>query len=436
MEIISAILIFIIFIIILISYSKEKLDFVSISLLGMILCIVIVSLSTPITFEEFMNYIEFKALIVILSMQIITQILQESNVFEYVAIRMFRLSRGNQRLFLYIICLTGAILAAVISDVVVALILVPIIIRICNFLKIKAGTYLLALTIVINIGSIFTPFSSGENIIIAQHFQLDTIYFITYYWPAALILLFLTILFIDILILRKEPKMEFEQSQLIMEILDPSMVITDKKLFIFNGISFLLIIISFVIIPEIYIVALIAAMVMVLVNNKRGERPLKEILKEINWEIIFFFIALFVVIGCLQIVGIFDLFQLGALQNFNIYIVSLIILLIVSFLSGILANTPTMLLFLPIIDSLIGDYDFPPIPLIFALIIGVNLGGNILPQGAMCDVFTLKMAQENKVENFTFKRLLKNGAIFAGIHILMSSVFLIFICLFFGEIFL
>lgn len=432
MEIISAILIFIIFIIILVSYSKEKLDFVSISLLGMILCIVIVSLSTPTTFEKFMNYIEFKALIVILSMQIITQILQESNVLEYVAIRMFRLSRGNQRLFLYIICLTGAILAAVISDVVVALILVPIIIRICNFLKIKAGTYLLALTIVINIGSIFTPFSSGENIIIAQHFQLDTIYFVTYYWLIALILLFLTILFIDILILRKEPKMEFEQSQLIMEILDPSMVITDKKLFIFNGIAFLSIIISFVIIPEIYVVALIAAMIMVLVNNKRGERPLKEILKEINWEIIFFFIALFVVIGCLQIVGIFDLFQLGALQNFNIYIVSIIILLSVSFLSGILANTPTMLLFLPIIDSLIVDYNFSPIPLIFALLVGVNLGGNILPQGAMCDVFTLKIAQENKVENFTFKRLLKNGAIFAGIHILISSVFLIFLCLFFG----
>ncbi len=431
MEIISAILIFIIFIIILVAYSKEKLDFVSISLLGMILCIVIVSLSTSITFEEFINYIEFKALIVILSMQIITQILQESNVLQYVAIRMFRLSRGNQRLFLYIICLTGAILAAVISDVVVALILVPIIIRICNFLKIKAGTYLLALTIVINIGSIFTPFSSGENIIIAQHFQLDTIYFVTYYWLVALILLFLTILFIDILILRKEPKMEFEQSQLIMEILDPSMVITDKKLFIFNGIAFLSIIISFVIIPEIYIVALIAAMIMVLVNNKRGERPLKEILKEINWEIIFFFIALFVVVGCLQIVGIFDLFQLGALQNFNIYIVSLIILLSVSFLSGILANTPTMLLFLPIIDSLIGDYGFSRVPLIFALLVGVNLGGNILPQGAMCDVFTLKMAQENKVENFTFKRLLKNGASFAGIHILISSVFLIFLCIFF-----
>lgn len=432
MEIISAILIFIIFIIILISYSKEKLDFVSISLLGMILCIVIVSLSTSVTFEEFMDYIEFKALIVILSMQIISQILQESNVLEYVAIRMFRLSRGNQRLFLYIICLTGAILAAVISDVVVALILVPIIIRICNFLKIKAGTYLLALTIVINIGSILTPFSSGENIIIAQHFQLDTIYFIMYYWPIALISLFLTILFIDILILRKEPKMEFEQSQLIMEILDPSMVITNKKLFTFNGIVFLLTIISFVIFPEIYVVALIAAMIMVLVNNKRGERPLKEILKEINWEIIFFLIALFVVIGCLQIVGIFDLFQLGALQNFNIYIVSLIILLSVSFLSGILANTPTMLVFLPIIDSLIGDYNFSPVPLIFALLVAVNLGGNILPQGAMCDVFTLKMAQENKVENFTFKRLLKNGAIFAGIHILIASIYLIFLCLFYG----
>jgi len=432
MEIIGAILVFAIFIIILISYSLEKLDFVSISLLGMILCIVIVSLSSQTTFEEFINYIEFKALVVILSMQIITQIAQETNVLEYVAIRMFRLSRGNQRLFLYIICLTGALLAAVISDVVVALILVPIIIRICNFLKIKAGTYLLGLTIVINIGSILTPFSSGENITIAQHFQLDTVYFITYYWIVSFILLFLTILLIDIIILRKEPKLEVERSQLIMEILDPSIVITNKKLFTFNGLTFLITIIFFVIIPDIYIVALISAMILVLVNNRHGERPLKEVLKEINWEIILFLVSLFIVIGCLQIVGIFDLFQLDILQNFNIFIVSLIILLIVSLLSGFLANTPTMLIFLPIVDSLIVDYSFSSVPLIFALLVAVNLGGNILPQGAMCDVFTLKIAQENKVENFTFKRLLKNGAMFAGIHILISTIFLIFLSIFFG----
>lgn len=432
MEIISSMLIFIIFVVILIAYSKEGVDFVSISVLGMVLCGIIAGLSASVSFEEFLNYIDFKAILLILCMQIITQIAQESHILEYIAIRLFRLSRGNQRSFLYIICLTGALLAALISDVIVALILAPLIIRICRFLKIKAGTYLLALTIVINIGSIITPFSSGENIIISQHFQLDTIYFIQYYWLFSFFLLFLTIILIDLLVLRKEPIIEISQKDLILDLLDPSMVIIDKKLFIFNGLVFVGTIISFVFISEMYIIAIISAMVMVIVNNKKGERPLKEILKDVNWEVIFFFISLFVVIGCMQVVGIFEIFQLQSLENLNIFVVSIIILIVVSLLSGILANTPVMLVFLPIVDDLIINYNFAPIPLIFALLVAVNLGGNILPQGAMCDVFTLKIAQDNNVENLNYKRLLKNGAAFAGIHIFTSVIILLFLSLLYG----
>jgi len=430
MEILYQILIFIIFIIILVSYSREKWDFVSISLLGMIICALIVAFSSSLTIKDYIGFIEIKALILILSMQIITQISKESHLLEYFAIRMFRLSRGNQRLFLYIICLTGAFLAAMISDVVVVLILVPIIIRICSFLKVKAGTYLLALTIVINIGSIFTPFSSGENIIISQHFQLNTSYFITYYWGFSFIILFLTIFLIDFLILRKEPKIEIARKELILEILNPSIVIINKKLFVFNAIFFLGTIISFVLISQMYIIALISAMILVLVNNRHGERPLKEVLKKINWEIVFFFIAMFIIIGCMKEIGIFDIIQLKNLRDYNPIIMSVIILLLVSFLSGLLANTPIMLIFLPIIDSLISVFNFPSIPLIFSLLVAVNLGGNILPQGAMCDVFTLKIAQENNVENLTYKRLLKNGAIFALIHISISSIILIFLNIF------
>ncbi len=411
--------------IIIVSYTKEKWDFVSISLLGMIICALIVGVSNSLTIENFIEFVEIEALILILSMQIITQIARESNIIEYFAIRMFRLSKGNQHFFLYTICLTGAFLAAIISDVIVAIILVPVIIRICNFLKIKAGTYLLALTIVINIGSLFTPFSSGENIIISQHFQLDTKFFITYYWGFSFIVLFLTIFLVDYFILRKEPKIEIARKELLLEILNPSIVITNKKLFYFNTLVFFGTIISFIFISQMYIIALISSMILVLVNNRHGEVPLKEVLKKINWEIIFFFIAMFIVIGCMREIGIFNIFQLQSLQNFNPIIVSIMMLLLVSFLSGLLANTPIMLIFLPIIDNLISNFNFPSIPLVFSLLVAVNLGGNILPQGAMCDVLTLKIAQENNVKNLTYKRLLKNGAIFALIHILISSIILI-----------
>ena len=61
-----------------------------------------------------------------------------------------------------------------------------------------------------------------------------------------------------------------------------------------------------------------------------------------------------------------------------------------------------------------------------------NIGGNLIPQGAACDVMTLKIAQNNNVENFSFKRLLKVGATFAIIHIVLSIGYLFILTLFYG----
>ena len=111
--------------------------------------------------------------------------------------------------------------------------------------------------------------------------------------------------------------------------------------------------------------------------------------------------------------------------------VCLIILLAVSVLSGAVANTPTALVFIPIVGTLI-ELGFPPIPLIFALIIGVNLGGNFLPQGAAADLMTLKIAQDTGVENLSFKRLTKTGGFFALIHLLCAILYLFILVLIFG----
>jgi Na+/H+ antiporter NhaD/arsenite permease-like protein len=110
--------------------------------------------------------------------------------------------------------------------------------------------------------------------------------------------------------------------------------------------------------------------------------------------------------------------------------VSFIILILVSLISGFVANTPTALIFIPIISILIYDFQFPSIPLFFACIISINIGGNLIPQGAACDMMTLKIAQNNAVENLNFKRLLKVGATFAIIHVLLSIGYLCLLSLF------
>ena len=103
--------------------------------------------------------------------------------------------------------------------------------------------------------------------------------------------------------------------------------------------------------------------------------------------------------------------------------------MIISLISGFVASTPTTLIFVPIINTIIVNFGFAPTPLIFALVIGINLGGNIIPQGATCDIMTLKIAQDSGVENLNYKRLLKVGASFALIHIAFSILYLLLLIL-------
>jgi Na+/H+ antiporter NhaD/arsenite permease-like protein len=432
MDIPLLILLFILFALVIASYSIAKLDFVAISLICMFYGATITGLKMGIEFSEFIGYVEWEAIIIILSMSIITKIAQDSNVLEYVAVKLFKISRGNRKVFLYLLCTITTLLAAIITDVVVVLILAPVVVRLCHFLKIRSGTYLLGMTICINIGSIITPFSSGENIIISTAFGLDTGYFFQYYWIFSFLLLFLTIFLIDKYMLSKEPNIDEEQKRFVLELVDADVMIKNKKIFYFNSIAIIITIILFAILPLLYLTAIISALILVLVNKAYTKKSMGELLKDIEWEIIFFFISLYIIVGCLLQAGFRDLFLGIPFELFNPVLLSVILLIFISLISGFVANTPTALIFIPIVSTLIETFNFPSVPLLFAFIFAINLGGNLIPQGAAADMMTLKVAQDSGVENLNYKRLLKSGAAFALIHILCSLLYLFLLNLFMG----
>jgi len=157
-----------------------------------------------------------------------------------------------------------------------------------------------------------------------------------------------------------------------------------------------------------------------------------ELLKDIEWEIIFFFISLYVVIKCLLDAGFEEIFTSIPFETFNPILLSFLILIIVSAVSGFIANTPTALIFNVIIQTLIIQFEFVPLPLLFAFIIAINLGGNFIPQGAACDMMTLKIARDSGVDNLSYRRLLITGATFAFIHIGISAIYLTILTIIFG----
>ena len=436
------------FIGILIVFSRENMDYVAFSLLAAFIACVLTSIMIPVEQVRehipwldssqisgsswmiiFINMIEFQPLLFIIGMQIIVTVAEEYRLFQWIAVKSLHITKGNHRSFFYMICTIATLTAAIIADVTVAVIFIPLVIRACRILKINSAPYLYGITITINIGSILTPFSSSKNILISSEFHLGFLWFIQNMGFFIIFALVITLVLLDFLVLRKYDPPEEERKQIFLDIMNPSLIISNRKRFTFNAIYFALIILGFIFFHEYSpLIAFFGAILMCILNGS----PVTTILKKIDLKVIFFFIALFLLIGSMELNDTFSLISngLSVFNMDNVFIVSLGVLLISSLFSGFLASNPTAVLLIIILRNIFPG-EVPNIILI-AFLFGINLGGNLLPQGATCDLMTLNLAKKNKVKGFTYKSLLKTGGVFALMHIVMCIIYLMVYSLIFN----
>ncbi|MFX1376299.1 MAG: SLC13 family permease [Promethearchaeota archaeon] len=397
-------------------FSQNKIDYFPIALI--IGAIAVVSmLQIGIEEQEILGFINFSTLIFIFAIQIIIFFATDNHVLEYIAIKVIHITKGNNRLLFYIICLFTGIIVAFIEDLTLSLILVPLIFRTCRVLKIPAGTYMMGMTITINIGAILTPISSLKNLIIGEEFGWDFLKYLANMSILFAITLLSTIYLMDRFILRKEEKPTEENKKILLSVLDPRILIENRTYFLTTVIIILATFIFMIIGFDPALVALTSAAILLLVHSKKSN--FSDIKNEITWKILIVFSILFILSNSLSEFGFSELISAGLadLSSNNIYLAVLITLSLSSLLSAFLAGTPVTIILLPIISSFIGQGFFPN-PIIIAFIGGVNMAGNFLPQGSACDILTLSLAKRYEVVNLDYKRLLKNGSFFAMIHFL------------------
>ncbi len=233
-----------------------------------------------------------------------------------------------------------------------------------------------------------------------------------------LITLISTIVLMDWFIIRKEKQPSEKNKLILLSMLDPGIVIENKKYFSITVIvilaTFALMVLGF----NPALVALVAAAILLLVQSKNSN--FSELKNEIEWKIIIVFAILFILSNSLSFFGLSELISTGLLSvvNDNIFLAVLITLGISSFLSAILAGTPVTIILLPIFSAIVGKGFFPN-PIIIAFIGGVNMAGNFLPQGSACDLLTLSLAKKLKVVNLDYRRLLKTGSLYATLHFII-----------------
>ncbi|MHA1849084.1 MAG: SLC13 family permease [Promethearchaeota archaeon] len=412
------IFVLLLFSILMISFSQDKVDYFPVALVVGAVAIFGMQSFGGLDRETILGFINFETLIFIFSMQIIIYFASNDNVLEFIVIKIIHFTRGNNRLFFYLICFFTATLVAFIEDLTLSLILVPLIYRTTRILKVPAGTYMMGMTISINIGAILTPVSSLKNLIIGHEFNWGFIDYFVNMGPLFIITLILTVVFLDQFILKKEVRPSESDRRMLLKVVNPGMVIKDRRNF---KVTFVTIIVTFGLmildIPPSFVSVLSAAFILLMHWKSFNFSDLK---KDVELKIIIVFGVLFILANSLSTFGFSDFMSdilLSAVHN-NIFLAVLMTLVISSLLSAFLAGTPVTIILLPIFSSLVKATSFPS-PIIIAFISGVNLAGNFLPQGSACDMLTLSLASKYNVPNLNYKRLLRVGSVFASLHFLL-----------------
>ena len=420
-EMVSIIISVVLFIVIMVIFTNKRVDYVAFTLLSAVIACILTGSIFGIGFTEFLTFIEFEPLIFIICMQIIVAIMEEQKIFRWLVLKTLHWTKADHRKFFFLICFIASMTSGIVSDITVGIIFVPLVIRACRILKINPAPYLFGLSFTINIGSIYTPFSSSENILIANAFSLDFPYFIINFSLLVFPTLIYTLFLIDYTMLRKQQPPPEDYKLILLDIMDPNIVIANKKKFVLNSIFFVCIIIGFILIPEVYIVAVVGAVIMCIVNRK----DFTEILLKTDLKVITFFIGIFLLMGTMQINGTFIIIGdfVGNFISDNELIAAITVLIMISVLAGFLAQIPTALVFITLMQNIYGIGQVPNL-IIMAMLLGINIGSNFLPQGAACDLITLNLAEKDGVSDFNYKSLLKYGSMMTLVHIGVSITYL------------
>lgn len=365
-----------------ITIISEKINRMIVALLGAVLMIGFHVLSQ----EEAFGIVDFNTIGLLIGMMIIVNILKRTGFFQYLAIKMAKAANGDPWKIVFLFALTTTVSSAFLDNVTTVLLLAPVTFVIADTLKMNPIPFMVPMIFASNIGGTSTIIGDATTIMIGSATKFDFLYYAKNMAPIALIAFTVMILAMK-LIYGKALKSSEENRKAIFA-LDETKTISNKSLLIKCGIVLLFTILGFIMHQSLGLesatIALGGATILLLLSGLDPE----EILVEIEWNTIFFFIGLFILVGSLEKVGVISLMaeKIVALTQGNMYMTAMLVLWVAAILSSILDNVPFVATMIPLLQNMEQLTGVQAPVLWWALAAGACLGGNGTLIGASCNV--------------------------------------------------
>ena len=399
---------------------SEKINRTAISLFGAIVMIILGILNQ----EQAIEHIDFNTIGLLVGMMIIVNILKRTGVFEYLAIRAAKKAKGDPWKILVLFAIITALSSAFLDNVTTILLIVPVTLVITDTLETNPIPFMFTEILIANIGGTATLIGDPPNIMIGSATGLGFVDFIVNLAPVIIVISVAT-LFLLKLIYKDFLKATDENKQKIMK-MDESITIKDKLLLKKSLIVLFLTILGFMVHAQFHLesatVALGGAALLLVISKIDPE----EILFEVEWTTIFFFMGLFILVGSLVEVGVIDNLakKMLELTKGNLFVTTLTILWVSAIASAFLDNIPFVATMIPLIKAMTASGQLDANPLWWALALGACLGGNGTIIGASANVIvTGIMAREGRPVSFmSFMRI---GFPMMIVSIIISTIYLI-----------